>query len=102
MLLATLIPANVAIGLLLPTDKDPPLPDFVKGLLEAFVVLASFATFVLLLPVEITGAVAAAAILAVLIAVAGLILAFDDIFKGLDCDFDGDPNDSSDIPGVEC
>jgi hypothetical protein len=102
-IIATFIPADVVLGLLLPSDLDPPLSDATRGIIEVLVTLASTILAIVLLPEELAlGALLGVLALIYGIEVGGLILGFDDIFKGIDCDFDGDPSDPDDVPGLEC
>lgn len=100
---AAFIPASVIIGFLLPVDRDPPLSDATRGVLEVLTTIFATVGALLLLPEELAlGTLIAALVCIYGGEITGLMLGFDDLFKGIDCDFDGDPSDPSDVPGGEC
>lgn len=98
--LVNVIPIGIRLALLLPNDRDPGLTDAQRGLLELFIAVGGAILAIVSLPEELL----TLGILGLIYALefAGALLGFDDLFKGIDCDFDGDPNDPNDVPGIEC
>lgn len=99
---AGFIPPNILINLLLPTDIDPGILDIVKAGLEILGGIAGLIAAILLAPEELTAAVIVGLTLAVFAALTAIAVGFIDLFQAIDCDFDGDPSDPNDVPGIEC
>jgi hypothetical protein len=93
-IVAGIIPPNLVVAMLLPNGVDPPLVLWVKGLLEIFGAVGSTFLAILLSPVELLSFWIVVLIIA--LGLAGEIIGMDDLFRGIDCDYDGDPFDTND------
>jgi hypothetical protein len=91
-------PMDIQLAFLLPVDKDPFTPATIDAVFA--VILAVLGS--ILVAVQVPLALAVTSVLAFVIAGVALGFAFFQLFKSIDCDFDGDPNDPEDVPGVEC
>ena len=99
---AQFIPIDTILAMTLPSDKDPALSPITLGTIE---IIGGYAAIMAgLVAILIGGGALAviAGILGIIAGLAALIVGFNDLYKDIDCDFDGDPSDPNDVPGNEC
>jgi len=99
---ASFLPVQDMISLLISHDRDPQLTDIAKAAMEILGGLAGIGAAILLLPEEITTAIFAGTLLAIFAAESAVVIGIIDLGQALDCDHDGDPFDPADVPGQEC
>ena len=99
---AAFLPASSLIALLIPQDHDPAITDIVKSSLEILIGIAATGAAILLAPEELAGAALVGVGLAVFAGLGTTVVGIIDLGTALDCDHDGDPFDTADVPGQEC
>jgi hypothetical protein len=100
--IASFLPASDMIALLIPNDHDPAILDVVKASLEILGGLAALGAALLASPIVIAGVTITATGLVITAAVSAIAVGVLDLATSLDCDHDGDPWDTADVPGQEC
>jgi hypothetical protein len=99
---ASFLPVQNMISLLISHDSDPGITDIVKSSLEILGGVAAIGAVILLAPEELAGAALAGVVLGIVAGVSAVAVGMIDLGTALDCDLDGDPFDPADVPGVEC